>query len=344
MDEIEPGLYLGSVEAALDVKELEAKSIKAVLTISNISLEQMGKELQDKELLAWYGFDGIGSGNAPKHLYIEANDSNNQELITYFDETCAFIKENLEKHNVLVHCWAGRSRSVTLVAAYLMKHRKMSVAEALEKISSVRPILCPMRGFIEQLHLYARFGCRFDDVNEECKKWYRSMIEEWLEKKEEEQPKRVSQVVKALLLNTDNSDNPEGGNYRCRRCGTAVFNSTDLVEHERGRGVIEFVDHEGVQRRKGEPKKEAKNCHDSIFVDPLPWMSEVILQMDGKINCPNPKCGSKLGSFTWVGDRCRCGRWVTPAFHMLPDRVEQRGKITLVPTFHPTRAQVSASK
>lgn len=36
-----------------------------------------------------------------------------------------------------------------------------------------------------------------------------------------------------------------------------------------------------------------------------------------------PKCGSKLGSFNWCGDQCSCGRWVTPAFQLHRNRVDE---------------------
>lgn len=36
-----------------------------------------------------------------------------------------------------------------------------------------------------------------------------------------------------------------------------------------------------------------------------------------------PKCSSKLGSFSWCGDQCSCGRWVTPAFQLHHNRVDE---------------------
>ena len=48
---------------------------------------------------------------------------------------------------------AGRSRSATIVAAYLMQHFKIGVAEAISKIEEVR-FVYPNRGFQEQLQVY----------------------------------------------------------------------------------------------------------------------------------------------------------------------------------------------
>ncbi|KIY46845.1 phosphatases II, partial [Fistulina hepatica ATCC 64428] len=58
--------------------------------------------------------------------------------------------------NVLVHCQEGRSRSVTVVAAYLMKTFNMLPDAALELIQSKRSVANPNFGFLLQLYEYAR--------------------------------------------------------------------------------------------------------------------------------------------------------------------------------------------
>ncbi|XP_021291791.1 dual specificity protein phosphatase 1-like isoform X3 [Herrania umbratica] len=52
---------------------------------------------------------------------------------------------------VLVHCFVGKSRSVTIVVSYLMKKHGMSVSQALELVKSKRPLAAPNSGFIQQL-------------------------------------------------------------------------------------------------------------------------------------------------------------------------------------------------
>lgn len=56
----------------------------------------------------------------------------------------------------MVHCLAGVSRSVSLVLAYLIKHRGMSYREAYELIKGRRKIIHPNDGFIEQLKRFER--------------------------------------------------------------------------------------------------------------------------------------------------------------------------------------------
>ena len=43
----------------------------------------------------------------------------------------------------------------------------------------------------------------------------------------------------------------------------------------------------------------------SYFVEPLSWMAGLVESgaLQGKIACPNDKCGAKLGNFDWAGSR-----------------------------------------
>jgi atypical dual specificity phosphatase len=52
---------------------------------------------------------------------------------------------------ILVHCFAGISRSPTVVAAYLMKRKGMTLKAALGQIIRVRPQVSPNAGFLKQL-------------------------------------------------------------------------------------------------------------------------------------------------------------------------------------------------
>lgn len=51
---------------------------------------------------------------------------------------------------VLVHCAMGRSRSASLVLAYLMIYKNMTVVDAIDQVLKHRCIL-PNRGFLKQL-------------------------------------------------------------------------------------------------------------------------------------------------------------------------------------------------
>lgn len=63
----------------------------------------------------------------------------------------------------------------------------------------------------------------------------------------------------------------------------------------------------------------------SYFVEPLSWMSAMLDagQFTGKILCPSPRCGAKLGSFDWAGLQCSCGAWVCPGFALNTAKVDE---------------------
>jgi protein-tyrosine phosphatase len=62
-----------------------------------------------------------------------------------------------DKQNVLVHCLAGRSRSTLIVAAYLMRSKRLTVDEALALIRTQRPVIGPASVYLTALQEYAKY-------------------------------------------------------------------------------------------------------------------------------------------------------------------------------------------
>lgn len=62
----------------------------------------------------------------PYHLHIKGEDHEHFDLSIYFDQAIKFIEMARQKTNILIHCMAGVSRSVTLLLAYLIKNKGMS--------------------------------------------------------------------------------------------------------------------------------------------------------------------------------------------------------------------------
>ncbi|EWS73030.1 tyrosine phosphatase (macronuclear) [Tetrahymena thermophila SB210] len=128
-------LYLGNIWAAENLINQNDEQIKAILTVaSNTNLVYDPQEF--------------------RHKIIEANDDPSFNLSPNFDEGVRFIDEHLQQTNVLVHCFAGVSRSTTLVLAYLMKHHNIGLDDALKLVRQKRQIAGPNYGFMKQLKEY----------------------------------------------------------------------------------------------------------------------------------------------------------------------------------------------
>jgi dual specificity phosphatase 12 len=56
----------------------------------------------------------------------------------------------------------------------------------------------------------------------------------------------------------------------------------------------------------------------------MAWMAAELGggEVGGKLGCPGPRCGARLGAWSWAGERCSCGAWVTPAFQVHLGRVD----------------------
>lgn len=61
------------------------------------------------------------------------------------------------------------------------------------------------------------------------------------------------------------------------------------------------------------------------FVEPMKWMEPFLEdgELAGKIICPNPHCGVKLGNYDWAGVHCGCNQWVTPGFCIHRSKVDE---------------------
>jgi protein-tyrosine phosphatase len=88
-----------------------------------------------------------------KYLHIYIDDNPGEPISDYFEEATAFIEEI--DGAVLIHCYAGISRSTTITVAYLMKFMSIGYQEALEIIQKARPFINPNSGFPKQLENYS---------------------------------------------------------------------------------------------------------------------------------------------------------------------------------------------
>ena len=86
---------------------------------------------------------------------VEILDEPGAKLSVYFKETGEFIRGAIEGGGqVLVHCFAGVSRSASVVIAYLMRYHNMTYSQACAHVQDRRPWINPNPGFVNQLKRY----------------------------------------------------------------------------------------------------------------------------------------------------------------------------------------------
>lgn len=132
MSEIIPGLFLGGEEAASDKTKLKEMDVTTILNIT----------------------DHIPFHYESDFTYhrIPITDNLNINIRQYFERTCEIIDNIIEnKQKILVHCYAGISRSATIVIAYIMKKNRMTMSEAYQFVEAKRKCISPNIGFCAQL-------------------------------------------------------------------------------------------------------------------------------------------------------------------------------------------------
>ncbi|RNF15032.1 phopshatase [Trypanosoma conorhini] len=87
-----------------------------------------------------------------KHLVLPVEDIPGEDIRQLFERAFTFIDEAKQNNKgILLHCFAGLSRSVTVAAAYIMSRYNMTCDEALDLIKKARPAAQPNPGFMQSL-------------------------------------------------------------------------------------------------------------------------------------------------------------------------------------------------
>ena len=89
-----------------------------------------------------------------KYKIITTYDNPEQDLLSYFPETSRFIHEGRMSGGILVHCYAGVSRSAAVIMAYMIDTLKVDAATAFYVLQRGRPQAHPNVGFQKQIKQY----------------------------------------------------------------------------------------------------------------------------------------------------------------------------------------------
>jgi len=143
MSNIRDNLFVGSLHDSQSETQMSKNKISHVVRIT----EQPEDEKQ------------VDIEPAPTYLFIKAADHENVNLRQHFEKVNDFVHEaRLNGGSVLIHCHEGVSRSVTLLAAYMMSVSRFGFEDVMRVIKATRNQANPNIGFRAQLADFEQEG------------------------------------------------------------------------------------------------------------------------------------------------------------------------------------------
>lgn len=145
---VEGFVWIGAMVHVCDVRLLRRLGVTHVLSVCEQMVDVPGDMVYE-----WYKTEDVCTFDISKH----------------FEKAVRFLRDVRRRGGVvLVHCYAGSSRSVAIVAAYMV-WCGWDLQAALREIRGVREAACPNEGFLERLAEWEReIGRRRDEEVEMC--------------------------------------------------------------------------------------------------------------------------------------------------------------------------------
>ncbi|KAI7690978.1 dual specificity protein phosphatase 12 [Hortaea werneckii] len=275
-------LYIGGLFTLRRKEALQEAGITHVLSILRLPLDQ--------DLFRDY-----------HHKVVEVDDVDDENLLEHFPSCNDFIQDALDAGGgVFVHCAMGKSRSATVVCAYLMRRYGITSDQALSQIREARPLCEPNEGFWKQLELYHAMAT---PANVEETPAY----QRWLYQREVELSRACGQAPEAEKIRFEDehaqANAPVEFDLRCKKCRRPLATSQYLIEHA--------------------GKQNGPTACAHYFLDPLSWMRPELEQgkLDGRLECP--KCNTNVGKYAWQGMQCSCSEWIVPGISLAKGRVDE---------------------
>ncbi|XP_039148900.1 tyrosine-protein phosphatase vhp-1 isoform X3 [Drosophila simulans] len=196
MNKVLPGLYVGNYRDSKDHTQLERFKISHIIAIH----DSPRRLLPDKH-----------------YLCVMASDTPDQNLSQYFSVCNDFIHAaRLREGNVLIHCLAGMSRSVTVAVAYIMTATHLNWKEALKVVRAGRAVANPNAGFQSQLQEFEQF--KLPEERRRLRERFPSSALEQLDRT------KVATALDNYQELLQNRDICEGNCSRGEKCPTGVCN------------------------------------------------------------------------------------------------------------------------
>ncbi|KAF7318817.1 hypothetical protein HMN09_00217000 [Mycena chlorophos] len=213
MDEIIPGLWVGDLPSATDTASLKANKIFSILSAMR------GRVTIHETFI--------------RHQ-ISLDDTEETDVLVHFIPAITFIQAELDKgRGVLVHCQAGMSRSVTIVAAYLMYTQNIDTEAALDLIRKARPNIDPNPGFLLQLEIFHKAAFKISRRDKTTRMFYMERAVEEVMNGDGSLPE-TTMFAKYPRTPSDSQPGTPGGprrRIRCKLCRQELATREHMLDH-----------------------------------------------------------------------------------------------------------------
>ncbi|XP_076958229.1 uncharacterized protein LOC143633900 [Bidens hawaiensis] len=351
---VRENLFIGNINAAAEVLLGDNKEITHILSVlSSASIGFFSEwkssfSVPTKEIRTVY-FGGPGESleddgsNEPKKIHyvlenaghdlklvrmaVPLRDMESENLLDSLEVCLDFIDESRKTGSVLVHCFAGVSRSAAIITAYLMRTERLSLEDALESLRQSNESVCPNDGFLEQLTMFEDMGFKVDHSSTIYKRFHLKVLGDLYNRGEKidsskfaDDPGLTKKEASILTETTSQKEIIPTPAFRCKKCRRIVALKDNVINHIPGEGESSFEWHKRNNRNSYNKYGDELECT-SVFVEPLRWMKTVEEgALEGKLWCTH--CEGRLGYFNWAGIQCSCGSWITPAFQLHKSRID----------------------
>jgi protein-tyrosine phosphatase len=145
MSKITNNMYLGNYDKLFDTNWFHNNNIKVIIDLirypGNYNPNPFSR-----------------SSNSIQYFHFPLSDHPKENAFQYYPQIRKILQNAEAQHkNVYVHCFAGISRSATMVLAYLMDRHNLSLPKAYNYVKNRRQIIQPNEGFIHQLRNWEKF-------------------------------------------------------------------------------------------------------------------------------------------------------------------------------------------
>ncbi|OVA02002.1 Dual specificity phosphatase [Macleaya cordata] len=304
---------------------ITTKEIRKVYVGGSESASKSEDDASGKSQKLLYALEYAGKDLKLVRMGVPLRDMESENLLDYLDVCLDFIDESRKEGSVLVHCFAGVSRSAAIITAYLMRTEQLSQEDALESLRQSCEFVCPNDGFLDQLKMFEEMGFKIDHASPIYKRFQLKVLGDLYNRGERIDSSKfgADPGLPTAAISSEVSASTDGAKpmpaFRCKKCRRLVALEENIVGHEPGEGETCFE----WKKRKNNNSLNRYDEHEcsSIFVEPLQWMKTVEEgALEGKLSCAH--CDARLGYFNWSGIQCSCGSWITPAFQLHKSRVD----------------------